>query len=233
MHEVVRGEGDLEQLAGIYAWPDADEPWIRANFVTTIDGRTRGGDGLSGSINTEADHRVFDLLRATCDAVVAGRGTVEAEGYRPIELSEEQQGIRASAGLSGTPPLVIPGVGPLPPLLRAGLSAGSVVHDPSAGANHAPAEWIQTLCREQGWRRILLEGGPSLMTAFLLDHAVDELCLSTAPTLHLSQWSGFARPVADLAPSGFTVASVVLMDDTVMTRWVRGDRTDRSEKPSR
>src|SRR5699024_5610239 len=126
VHEVVRGEGDLEQLAGIYAWPDADEPWIRAEFVTSIDGRTRGGDGLSGSINTEADHRVFDLLRATCDAVVAGRGTVEAEGYRPIELSEEQQGIRASAGLSGTPPLVIPGVGPLPPLLRAGLSAGSV-----------------------------------------------------------------------------------------------------------
>ena len=46
------------ELAALYAYPEetvAERPWVRANFVTTLDGAVTGDDGRSGSINTGAD----------------------------------------------------------------------------------------------------------------------------------------------------------------------------------
>ena len=60
--------------------------WLRANFVSTLDGAATGGDHRSGSINTEADHVVFDLLRRLSDVVVVGAGTVRAEGYPSLRV---------------------------------------------------------------------------------------------------------------------------------------------------
>ena len=77
-------EMDSEALALAYAYPQlsAEQTWVRANFVTTLDGAATGDDGRSGSINTGADRDVFALLRALCDVVLVGAGTARAEGYR-------------------------------------------------------------------------------------------------------------------------------------------------------
>src|SRR5699024_6290073 len=88
-------------LAVHYRWPVGRVPWVRSNFVTTVDGAVQGRDGRSGTINTEADHLVFDLLRALCDVVVVGAGTVRRERYRAIDLTPDQQRIRAAHGLAG------------------------------------------------------------------------------------------------------------------------------------
>src|SRR6478672_11033193 len=72
---------DDDALRAAYAPPRL--PWLRLNFVSTVDGAVDGADGKSGSINTEADHRVFRVLREIADVVVVGAGTVRAEGYRP------------------------------------------------------------------------------------------------------------------------------------------------------
>ena len=70
---------NLEGLAAAYAVPG--DPWLRCNMVTTLDGAANGPDSRSGSINTEADHVVFELLRALSDAVIVGAGTIRDEGY--------------------------------------------------------------------------------------------------------------------------------------------------------
>ena len=72
---------DDDALRTAYAPPRL--PWLRLNFVATVDGAAEGSDGKSGSINNEADHRVFHALRELADVVVVGAGTVRAEGYRP------------------------------------------------------------------------------------------------------------------------------------------------------
>ena len=68
-----------DDLAEAYAPPRG--PWLRVNFVSTVDGAAQGGDGLSKSINNAADKRVFDTLRRRADCLVVGAGTLRAEGY--------------------------------------------------------------------------------------------------------------------------------------------------------
>ena len=69
------------------AWPDWPVPtaWLRANMVTTADGAARSPDGLSAGISSDADRRVFGRLRGLADVVLAGAGTVRAEGYKPAK----------------------------------------------------------------------------------------------------------------------------------------------------
>ena len=71
------GAMDSEALALAYAYPQlcAEQTWVRANFVSTLDGAATGADGRSGSINTGADREVFALLRALSDVVLVGAGT--------------------------------------------------------------------------------------------------------------------------------------------------------------
>jgi len=50
---------DADELERLYAYPPVDRPWIRTNFVTTLDGAATGQDGTSGTLGGEADTRVF------------------------------------------------------------------------------------------------------------------------------------------------------------------------------
>ena len=79
------------------------QPWLRANMVTTLDGSATGADGRSGGINTEADHVVFELLRAQSHAVVVGAGTLRDEGYSSLSVDERWRGLRQGDGLPPHP----------------------------------------------------------------------------------------------------------------------------------
>ncbi len=68
-----------DELAQAYA--PLSEPWLRVNFVSTLDGAAQGDDGLSKSINNPVDKRVFDALRRNADCLVVGAGTLRDEGY--------------------------------------------------------------------------------------------------------------------------------------------------------
>lgn len=63
----------------------AQEPGIRTNTVSTLDGAANGPNGVSDSINTPADNRAFRAMRANCDTILVGAGTVRAEEYGPAK----------------------------------------------------------------------------------------------------------------------------------------------------
>ena len=72
---------DDDALARCYAYPrHLERPWVRANFVNSIDGAFTV-DGVSAGLGTDADHRVFGLLRELAEVIVVGAGTVRAENY--------------------------------------------------------------------------------------------------------------------------------------------------------
>jgi riboflavin biosynthesis pyrimidine reductase len=183
-------------LADLYSFPR--RRWVRSNFVSTLDGSAVGGDGLSGSINTPADNRVFALQRTLCDAVLVGAGTVRAEGYERIEPTRRRP----------SPPalVVVTGSGRVPEGLRtpvAGRGAGLLVTCESAGrrllararsvlgsdavlvAGGDRVDLAATLdaLAALGLGHILCEGGPSLFAAALAEGVVDEVALSLAPTV--------------------------------------------------
>jgi len=238
-------EALLGEVALHYPWPDRQHDsstghrWIRSNFVATVDGAAQGPDGRSGTINTDADHIVFDALRATCDVVVAGAGTVRREGYRAIDLTPAQQQVRDTAtgavpallivsGSLDLPADVAEGTGPVHVITGSACSQHSVdaLRDRGITVHRtdlprvSPAA-VVALCRSQGWSRILVEGGPHLHGEMLAAGFLDEICLSVAPHVVGDTGLGIVAGAALRPPADFTVASVLLLDQTIMTRWAR------------
>lgn len=169
------GTGPLspDQLDDWYAVPPevGSRPWVRASFITTLDGRTTGPDARSGSLNegSEGDHAAFGTLRRWADVVVVGAGTVRQEAYPP---------------LPGTALAVVTSGDELPPSLQgpAPPGTGEVVLVSGHGRSLGARETLDQVL-EKGWRRIVVEGGPSLLAGWLEDDLVDELCVTARPVI--------------------------------------------------
>lgn len=219
----------------------ADRPrWVRSNMVTTLDGAANGPDGRSGTINTDADHVVFDLLRALSDVVVVGAGTVRVEGYPGLDVPTEWKDVRRDLGLGPTLPLVVvTGTGDVPPTVRH-ETAGRVLlattasapgldearralgpeHVLVCGSDRVDLGRLLDQLGERGLQRVLTEGGPQLTGSFLAADVLDELCFTISP---LVVGAGHPRPVeAPIAPHELTLGLLLEQDGTLLGRWFTG-----------
>ena len=68
---------------GLYAFPDIDRPWLRTNFVTTLDGAAHDISGVTASLGGDTDTALFAHLRSIADVILVGAGTARIEKYRP------------------------------------------------------------------------------------------------------------------------------------------------------
>lgn len=183
------------EIGAAYAWPDATAPFVRANFVTSLDGRITGPDGRSGSLGNDADRTVFAHLRSTADVIVVGAGTARAEGYRPVLPGEIDPTARAAEGRDGVPSiaLVSRSLRADDDLLAGGAAPTYVMTSASHGRvpDALPADRLLVHGHDtvdltaaiddlaaRGLRRILCEGGPSLLADLWSAGLVDELCLT-------------------------------------------------------
>ena len=89
-------------LAALYAYPAG--PWLRANMVSSADGAAML-TGLTAGLSSEADRRLFALLRTLADVIVVGAGTVRAEKYKPVRQHELWPDLRP--GRTPTPPIAV------------------------------------------------------------------------------------------------------------------------------
>lgn len=97
---------DREDLVTRYAVADRTLPRLRVNFIASIDGAATH-DGVSGPLNDEHDKLVFDTLRMLADVVVVGAGTVRAEGYGGLRLTDAEAQWRLANGLPEQPRFAI------------------------------------------------------------------------------------------------------------------------------
>ncbi|ADU48414.1 dihydrofolate reductase family protein [Intrasporangium calvum] len=226
---------DLADLAAVYAAPS--DPWLRCNMVTTVDGGATGPDGRSGSINTAADHIVFELLRGLSHAVIVGAGTIRAEGYTGLTVSPDVLPLRRDLGIDEPLPLIaVSRSGRLPesaqgaaggPALLAtcarapGLAEAQSIlgreHVLVCGEDEVDLPLLVARLHERGWTRLLCEGGPHLTGSFLAVRLVDELCFTIAPRVVGGM---HPRPVGPAAsPLELELGSLVEADGTLMGRW--------------
>lgn len=238
-------EGTLDSggLALAYAYPElsAGVSWVRANFISTLDGAAAGDDGRSGSINTGADRDVFGLLRALSDVVLIGAGTARVEGYRRATVRAPWLDLRQ--GRPAHPTMaVVTRSGDVPPGLSqardnsgevvlvtcqsAGAAAisrarGSLGEDQVIIAGDTSVDLATTVdsLAVRGLRRVLCEGGPHLLRDLTASGRLDELCLTIAPTLvagdHPRITAGPAV-TANLLPR-----LLIESDGTILGRWSR------------
>ena len=140
-------------------WVALRRPFLTYKVAVTLDGRVAvpGSRWVSG----EESRRLVHELRAASDAVAVGMGTVRADAP-----SLTARGV----GATRQPRRLAFGRGPLPEGSELELRSG------------APAEELAALGAE-GVQSLLLEGGPTLATAFLDADLVDKLLVFVAPVL--------------------------------------------------
>lgn len=192
-----------DQLIELYQSPGST-PWVRANFVQSVDGAIAVGDTSSG-LTTPLDQRVLKLLRLLSDVVLVGASTIRAEDYIGIRFSDTNSARRQAWGISAVPPIaVVSGRADLdpesrlltdtlvPPIILTTTSAPSAAKKNLEAAGARVVEIgdtsiestaiIDTLA-DFGLRRVICEGGPTLAGQLAADHVLDELCLTTVPTI--------------------------------------------------
>jgi 5-amino-6-(5-phosphoribosylamino)uracil reductase len=227
-------------LSELYTYPD-DGCWVRANMVCTLDGAARGPDGVTASINSPTDHRVFTLLRGLADVVLVGAGTVRAEGYGPPKVRREFAAARAAEGQRPAPWLaVVTRSGELPDdkglltpeagtlvitcaaagtavlqRLQAQVGADAVI---VAGDDSVDVTAAIDGLNDRGLNRVLCEGGPTLLGQLVAAGELDELCLTWTP--HLTGNVGLGLVSGTTPARDLQLGHLLTADSTLVGRWV-------------
>lgn len=212
----VTADDDLEAL---YRPPSL--PWLRVNMVSTLDGAANGESGKSGSINNEADKRVFHALRAHADAIVVGAGTARTERYRvaavPIVVVSHRGLVPEQ--LRDAPPGTVLLVTCADSLgleeCRSTLGSEHVI---VVGESRVDLVAMRDALVARGFRNLLCEGGPHLLRDLLEAGVVDELDLTWVP-----RTIGGVHPRILEGPSVDTAYRLALLleaQGTLIGRWL-------------
>jgi riboflavin-specific deaminase-like protein len=238
-----RGEAPLgdDDLLAAYA-TEQDRPWLRVNFVTSVDGAVSAADGYSAGISDPADKRVFGLLRMTCDALMVGAGTLRHEGYGSLRLGERREDWRQAHGMPENPLLVIVSgscdldpesevftdapVRPFvittssaPPERRASVAAVADVL--AFGETAVDLPGALDVLRRLGFAQMLCEGGPQLLGALTEADLVDEMCLTVAPLLVGPGPGRITAGPATGVPSTLRLRHALVAEDLLLLRYTR------------
>jgi riboflavin biosynthesis pyrimidine reductase len=207
---------DDGRLAAFYSYPEnLDRCWVRANMISSLDGGATD-DGKAGGLAGPGDRALFSRMRQEADVVLVGASTVRIENYSGAQMSVAQRQERQRRGQAELPPIAVVTHGAdfehdakvftrteVPPLLmtcretvteaRARFGSLAEVIDASgADPDRVDPAVVLTLFAKRGLRRVLSEGGPSLISLLTEHDLLDELCITIAPILV----GGLARRIA-------------------------------------
>lgn len=155
--ELLESDGAFRQNEAWRTWKALERPFVTYKAAVTLDGQVTvpGRRWISG----EESRRLVHELRAASDAVAVGMGTVRADAPQ-LDARD--------VGAVRQPRRLVFGRGPLPEGSELELRSGPLANELRALA----AEGVQSL---------LLEGGPTLATAFFEADLIDKLLLFIAP----------------------------------------------------
>ena len=174
------GAGARPELIGragelLASWATAGRrhrPWVVGKTATSLDGRVAAPDGTSRWITGAEARAHAHEVRAEVDAILVGTGTVLTDD--PALTAR----VPGGADAAHQPLRVVVGERPVPTGARLRRGGGEWLHRPT----HDLAAVLDELYA-RGMRHVLLEGGPTLLTAALRAGLVDELHAYVAPVL--------------------------------------------------
>ena len=176
--------------------PRPGRPYVVLKYAQSLDGRIATGGGDSKWISGPQERRVAHALRAACDAVLVGAGTVLADdplltvrmvpGASPIRVVLDS-GLRVppDAQVYGsdavTVVLTAPGADPerRDALRQRGVTVEVVPEAPGGVDLAAGLERLLSL----GIRCLLVEGGSRVLTSTLRARLADRVVVAVAPVL--------------------------------------------------
>ncbi len=166
---------DAEELN--HAWSYAirhRRPYVTWKFAATLDGRSAAADGSSRWITSAKARADVHRLRAECDAILVGTGTVLADDPQLTVRGATNQPV--ARGLQ--PLRVVMGRRRIPARARVLDDAAETLHLETRDPAEALAE-LFARDRQHVW----LEGGPTVAGAFISAGLVDRVVAYIAPAL--------------------------------------------------
>jgi len=168
------------------------QPWVHAKWAMSLDGKIATHTGDSKWISGEESRKRVHELRGRMDAIIVGRGTVDADN--PL-LTARPPGARVASRV------VLSASGDLPERCQLRATAREVpvivytehsaklsgwVADGAEVVALGPAFTLDTVLADLGRRRftnVLIEGGAKLLGSVFDANAADELHVFVAPKL--------------------------------------------------
>ena len=172
--DVIEGVLGHEARAFQHRWLTATRlgrPYVTAKWAASLDGRAAAADGTSQWITGPEARTYIHQLRADNDLIAVGTGTVLADN--PSLTARDADG----ALLPHQPQPVVLGSRAIP--------AGAALFTHPRGVVTESGDLSDILERlfAQGHRSLFIEGGPTLMAAFIAADLVDEYVVCVAPLL--------------------------------------------------
>lgn len=175
-------------------------PWVVLSCCVSLDGYLDDASGERLVLSNPADLDRVDEVRSGVDAILVGAGTVRADDPRLVVRSASRRALRRALGQPSTPLKVTltasgdldagarifgePGqtlvlcASPALGRTREALRSRATVVD--AGETPSMADVLRIL-HARGVRRVMVEGGRTLLTQLLTAGLADELQLALAP----------------------------------------------------
>jgi 3,4-dihydroxy 2-butanone 4-phosphate synthase/GTP cyclohydrolase II len=224
---------DASQLLGtVTARPD--RPYVVLKYAQTLDGRIATATGDARWISGEAERRISHTLRAGCDAVLVGIGTVFADdpqltvrmvpGASPIRVVLDST-LRVPIDAKVLDPearTVIITTERSTPAARRCLEERHVrvlvVPEGPGGVALGPA---LAALKEEGISSVLVEGGARVITSLLAGGFVDRVVVGVAPTI-IGQGTEAVGPLGvDRVADGIRLTNrcVHMMTDDILLAW--------------
>lgn len=200
--------------------PPAARPRVIANFALTADARISTRNKTPADFSSRADKRRLLEIRASGDAVLIGKGTLEAEDIA-MSLPADLRAARADAGKAPVPlrvivsnsgridpglkifrntvsPVVIYSTKNMPPRVQAALAGVAALHLSNSDSVDLRA-MLQHLRLFYKCKTLVCEGGAALFRSLLARGLVDELRVTLCPRI----FGGAAAPALTGAPGDF------------------------------
>ena len=181
-------------------------PWISTNLAVSIDGKISSVARRPSGWTSREDHARLLELRRGADALMVGRGTLEADRMTMNIPDQPRQPLRCVVSRRGVfdlghPLFHTPG-GEIHLLVTE-----NPVCDPPCGTVHhgTLAGFLTTLAEQHGVKRLHCEGGGGLIRSLAELDAIDEFHLTLAGH---TLFGGHGAPTATGAPGDFLPCSL-------------------------
>lgn len=175
---------------------------VIAKCAMSLDGYIDDATNKRLILSGPEDRNAVDELRATCDGILIGAGTLRADDPSLGLRRDDLQRKRIESGLPAEPArIVVTRLGHLPTDARLFTTgSGRRIVVAGAGCDPKSAEELRRLAElyiledsepspiaiiavlaDLGVTRLLIEGGSSILTQFVSSNAIDQLRVAVAP----------------------------------------------------
>jgi GTP cyclohydrolase II len=187
---------DVSGLLGT-AVPAADRPFVVLRYSQTLDGQPLAGPGGLDRASTDAQAPIWHALRAACDAVLVGVGTVLADDPRlTVRAVPGRSPARVVVDSSLRTPVTAAVLNPdAPTYLMTNCHPGNEDKERLLAGRYIAVRHVRrgpggldiaAVLRQlytEGIRSVVVEGGPRLLASLLAGNLADRLVVAISPQI--------------------------------------------------